>query len=101
MGLITAVRSQLPLPATPPQPVQETSTRAPAPVSAPATAEPIRDDALRQPAETAARAAVILAERDEDHHPATAAKAASEAAREAYIRASRAAGVNPLPLPGF
>lgn len=45
--------------------------------------------------------AVTLAERDPGDHPAAAARAASDAAREAYIRASREAGVNPLPLPRF
>jgi hypothetical protein len=40
-----------------------------------------------------------LAERDESDHPAAEARVAAEAAREAYIRASRAAGVSPLPLP--
>lgn len=101
MGLISAVRSQMPLPATPPQPAREDSPRAPAPQAAPATSGPIRADALRQPADAVAVVAVTLAERDPGDHPAAAARAASDAAREAYIRASRAAGINPLPLPRF
>lgn len=102
MGLISAVRSQMPLPATPPQPAREDLPRTPTPGAVPATVGPIRADALRQPTGTVAMVAVTLAERDAGNHPAAAAaRAASEAAREAYIRTSRAAGVNPLPLPRF
>jgi hypothetical protein len=61
----------------------------------------MRADALRQPVETAALVTLSLAERDESDHPAAAARAASEAARDAYVRASLAAGVSPLPLPEF
>lgn len=100
MALISAVRSQLPLPATPPQPTQESPPRA-AVGPVPAVVNPIRADALRQPAETAALVTLSLAERDEGDHPAAAARAASEAARDAYVRASLAAGVSPLPLPEF
>lgn len=100
MALISAVRSQLPLPPTPPQPTQESPPRA-AGGPVPAVANPMRADALRQPAETAALVTLSLAERDESDHPAAAARAASEAARDAYVRASLAAGVSPLPLPEF
>jgi hypothetical protein len=47
----------------------------------------------------AAQVSVQLAEREADHHPADQARAAAIAAREAYISASIAAGMNPLPLP--
>jgi hypothetical protein len=48
----------------------------------------------------AAAVTARLAERDESDHPVPEARIAAEAAREAYIRASIAAGVSPLPLPG-
>jgi hypothetical protein len=48
----------------------------------------------------AAAVTARLAERDESDHSVPEARIAAEAAREAYIRASIAAGVSPLPLPG-
>ena len=59
----------------------------------------MRRDAVRQSAGLAAQVAVELADRDEDQHPAAEARAVAQAARDAYIKASIAAGVNPLPLP--
>jgi hypothetical protein len=59
----------------------------------------MRVDAVHQPAKLAAQVAVELADHDEDQHPATSARAAADAARAAYIKASIAAGVSPLPLP--
>jgi hypothetical protein len=64
------------------------------PVSAPE-----RKDAPTQTAATAASVTARLAERDESRHPAAEARLAAEAARNAYIQASIAAGVSPLPLP--
>jgi hypothetical protein len=99
MGLITAVRSQMPVvPGPAPQPPEATSRQlveTAAPVS-----EPQRKNAVPQPGVAAAAVTARLAERDESDHPVPEARIAAEAAREAYIRASIAAGVSPLPLPG-
>jgi hypothetical protein len=99
MDLITAVRSQQPiqLPSQP-QSADRTIT-APAAISARPVAESLRRDAVQPPSATAAEVSVQLAEREADHHPADEARAAAIAAREAYINASIAAGMNPLPLP--
>jgi hypothetical protein len=61
--------------------------------------EPLRKNALPQPGSAAAAVASRLAERDESDHPAPEARAAADAARAAYIKASIAAGLSPLPLP--
>jgi hypothetical protein len=100
MDPVTAVRSQVPQPASPSQPALDRPTSAPAARTAPAVAETMRRDAVLQPAATAAMVTARLAEHAEGDHPADKARAAAEAAREAYIRASVAAGLNPLPLPG-
>jgi hypothetical protein len=99
MDSVTAVRSQVPHPAsgTPPLPDRLTSAAA-AQTQKPVT-ETIRSDAVHQPAALSAQVAVEIADHDEDQHPATAARAAADAARVAYIKASIAAGVSPLPLP--
>lgn len=98
MGIMSAVRSQVPVPAM--QPITGTATeRAAMGQSVAAVAQPQHPEALRQPDSAAAAIGVQLAERDEDHDPVAAARIAAEAARDAYIRASVAAGVNPLPLP--
>jgi hypothetical protein len=98
MGLITAVRSQMPVaPGPTPQP-PEASPRQPVETAAPVS-EPQRKDAVPQPGVAAAAVTARLAERDESHHPVPEARIAAEAAREAYIRASIAAGLSPLPLP--
>lgn len=101
MGLITAMRAQLPVAVPSAQPLPESGARQPPAGVAPAVAETTRKDAPQQAAATAATVTARLAERDEGAHPAAAARAASEAAREAYIRASLASGVSPLPLPKF
>ena len=54
------------------------------------------------PGQIAASSAILttrLAERDESRHPAAEARIAADAARKAYIKASIAAGVSPLPMP--
>ena len=99
MDSVTAVRSQVPQPASPSQPAPERLTSAPAARTLPPVTGTILGDAVRQPATLAAQVAVELANHDEDQHPAATARAAADAAREAYIRASIAAGVSPLPLP--
>jgi hypothetical protein len=97
MGIMTAVRSQVPVPPALPQPPQAAADRATDTVRA--VAEPLRKEALRQPHATAGPASLQLSAADEGHEPVVAARAAAQAARDAYIRASIAAGVNPLPLP--
>jgi hypothetical protein len=100
MGSISAYRGQGPVAAMPVPPVPDTAPRrSPAPDAAPVTA-PQRQAALSHPAASQALVTARLAERDETDHPATEARIAAEAAREAYIRASLAAGISPLPLPG-
>ncbi|MFC3087621.1 hypothetical protein [Tabrizicola soli] len=99
MGIISAVRSQLPVPASQPHPASGTSEGASVAQSIAAVAEPLRPDAVRQPDSAPASVGVQLAEVDENREPVVAARAAAEAARDAYIRASIAAGINPLPLP--
>ena len=99
MGIMSAVRSQVPVPASQPHPVTAASERASVARSIAAVAEPLRPDAVRQPDIAPASVGVQLAEVDENREPVVAARAAAEAARDAYIRASIAAGVNPLPLP--
>lgn len=97
MGLITAVRSQMPVAVAPTVP--EPAARAPVAETARPVTETERQDASQQSAASAALVATRLAERDESDHPAAEARLAANAAREAYIKASIAAGVSPLPLP--
>jgi hypothetical protein len=99
MGLIAVVRSQGPVIAAPVQPAPEPAARVPVVEAARPVAETQRKDAPQQSAAAAALVAGRLAERDESDHPAAEARVAAEAAREAYIKASIAAGVSPLPLP--
>ena len=99
MESVSAVRSQLPLPAPSSQATPERLTSAPAAQTQAPVAPTFLADAVRQPAKLAAQTTVELADRDEDQHPAAAARAAADAARTAYIKASIAAGVSPLPLP--
>lgn len=99
MDSVTAIRSQVPVPASSSQPAPDRLTSAPAAQTKRPVTETIRKDAVHQPSGMAAQVAVELAEHDEDAHPATSARAAADAAREAYIKASIAAGISPLPLP--
>ena len=99
MGLITAVRSQMPVAAKPGPTAARGVCRANWCETAAPVSEPERMDAVPQPGLAAAMVTARLAERDESDHPVPEARIAAEAAREAYIRASIAAGVSPLPLP--
>jgi hypothetical protein len=99
MDPVTAVRLQVPTPPVAPQPAPDRPTSASAAQTSPAVAEALRLDTVRQPAVAVGIVTARLAERDEGEHPAAAARAAADAARVAYIKASIAAGVSPLPLP--
>jgi hypothetical protein len=99
MNLITAIRSQGPIPATAPA-TPEPMARMPVVEAARPVAGTQRKDAVIQARGTGTPPNARLAERDESDHPATEARAAAEAARRAYIEASRAIGISPLPLPG-
>ena len=99
MGIMSAVRSQVPVPALPPPPASPASERAPAAQTISAVSQPDRPQAVQQPETTSGAIGVQLAAVDEGKEPVVAARVAAEAARDAYIRASIAAGVNPLPLP--
>lgn len=99
MDAVTAVRSQVPLPSAPPNPATDRLVSAAAAQTAPAVTETLRQDAVRQPAVSPGLVTTHLAERDTSDHPVAEARAAADAAREAYIRASIAAGINPLPMP--
>ena len=99
MSMITAVRTQGQVPASASPTRHEQSVRSPVVEAASPVAETQVKDAPGQPAATAATVTARLAERNESHHPAAEARIAAEAAREAYIKASIAAGVSPLPLP--
>jgi hypothetical protein len=99
MSSIPVLRSQGPAlaPAQPARP--EPAARTPVAAAAPPVSAPIRMDALGQIAANTAIVTTRLAERDESRHPAAEARIAAEAARKAYIKASIAAGISPLPLP--
>ena len=99
MDPVIAVRAQAPLPVSLTHLAPDHVTSMPAAQSTRPVTEAIRKDAVQQPSGMAAQVAIELAERDEDQHPVTAVRAAADAARDAYIRASIAAGLNPLPLP--
>lgn len=99
MSMVTAIRSQSAVPPPAPSARPEAAGRAPLVEAAGPTSAPERKDAATQPTATAASVTARLAERDESRHPAAEARIAAAAAREAYIRASIAAGVSPLPLP--
>jgi hypothetical protein len=98
MGIIASIR--------PPVPVAETPTptevkarpggMSPADVAAP-VAQTLQAQALQQPAGAEATTGrhLMQARMSAD----TTAAAAAEAARDAYIKASIAAGLSPLPLP--
>ncbi|OYW61321.1 MAG: hypothetical protein B7Z10_04965 [Rhodobacterales bacterium 32-66-7] len=98
MDAVTSVRSQMP--AALPLALPERVASAPAAQTAPPVVQTVRNDAVQHPSTLAAQVAVELADQDEDQHPASAARAAADAARAAYIKASIAAGVSPLPMPG-
>jgi hypothetical protein len=99
MDLISAIRSQQPVQQPALQTAADRTVSAPAAISTRPVTETVRRDAPQPPSATVAQAAVQLADRDEGKHPASQARAAAEAARDAYIKASIAAGISPLPLP--
>lgn len=99
MDLISAIRSQQPIQQPSPHPATDRPVSAPAAQSTRPVVETLRRGAVQALSGSAAQASVRLAERDEDHHPAAEARAAAVAAREAYIKASIAAGISPLPMP--
>ena len=99
MDPVTAVRSQVPQPPLPLPPALDRLTSAPAATTAPPVTQTMRHDAVQLPAGTTALLPSRLAERNEGDHPAVEAREAVAAARKAYIKASIAAGLSPLPLP--
>lgn len=99
MDLISAIRSQQPVQTSPQQAPTDRVVSAAVAASMRPVTETMRHDAVQLPTAVATQVSVQLAERDEDKHPAAEARAAAVAAREAYIKASIAAGMSPLPLP--
>jgi hypothetical protein len=99
IGMTSAVRSQGPAVTALAQPAPEPAARVPLAQGARPVTETQRTEAPQQSAATAAAVQARLAERDESDHPAEEARIAAEAARVAYINASREAGISPLPLP--
>jgi hypothetical protein len=97
MGMITSIRAPLPaaeLPSvtTDPGGRETASTGAARPVAATVQVQAVQ----QAPAKTVSGDARLLAMRTTAE---TSAAAAAEAARNAYIKASIAAGISPLPLP--
>ena len=97
MTMITSVRAPLPVSDAPALvPERRRSDPAVAGTTAP-VARTLTERAVRQPmTKPASSGASLLEARTQ---PETTAVAAAEAARTAYIKASIAAGINPLPLP--
>ncbi len=99
MGLNLAVRPQGPVAAAVVPPERDLTLRTPTAPSVRPVTETQRPDAVQQAAATVAAVAARLSGQDGSDHPAAEARAAAEAARMAYIKASLAAGISPLPLP--
>ena len=100
MGLITAVRAQMPVGDSAPQtvtPDTRADLRQPAAAMAPVGETTLPDAPQPLPAKQAAVGPQMLTARDT---LGSSAAATAEAARAAYIKASIAAGISPLPLPG-
>jgi hypothetical protein len=100
MGLITSIRAPLPATDTAAQPAQtapRADMRQPLGRTTPVSEPILRDAPQPIPAKPMAVDANLLAARDTAEAAMTAT---AEAARAAYIRASVAAGINPLPLSG-
>ncbi|MFN4201757.1 MAG: hypothetical protein ACK4GM_01705 [Tabrizicola sp.] len=97
MGMITSIRAPFPVAEAPTQPAGETRpARSDTAGGIAAVAAPVRTDAVTQaPARQAATPQQLLTRATTE----TSAAAAAEAARQAYIKASIAAGISPLPLP--
>lgn len=94
MSQLTSLRSYLMTSGALPQPQPTAEFRGPGPALPEPVSQPQHRAALRQPETLSAT------ERHLPLPPPTSAEAAAQAARRAYIHASIAAGVNPLPLPG-
>lgn len=98
MVIITSIRAPIPvgetpsMPATEPRPGGFSGTASSPPVAAPALVQAVQ----QMPSKPAANDPQLLEARMTAE---TNAAVAAEAARDAYIKASRAAGINPLPLP--
>lgn len=98
MGMITSIRAPLPVAEVPklPEPVDrlDRDTR-PQASTAPVAAVEGRGAVQQMASRPGANDTLLQARLQTD----TQAADAAEAARQAYIQASRAAGVSPLPLP--
>jgi hypothetical protein len=98
IGMITSIRAPLP--------VTDTSLAAPMPRAVPGTTTgetaPVTEPAMKQAIQQAPAKPASLEPRllDPSFTAETSAARAAEDARQAYIRASVAAGISPLPLPG-
>lgn len=93
MSPLTSLRSHLMTSGAVPQPQPTADFRGPGLAVPEPVSQPQHRTALRQPETLSAT------ERHLTLPPPTTAEAAAEAARRAYIHASIAARVNPLPLP--
>lgn len=98
MVIITSIRAPVPVgevfsaPVSEARPSGVTAAGQAAPVAAPALAQAVQ----QLPSKPAANDPQLLEARMTAE---TSAAVAAEAARDAYIKASLAAGINPLPLP--
>lgn len=99
MGMITSIRAPIPVGEAPP-PASASDLRNPA-VARPNAAQPVAETLLSDaPQQLAAKSgAAIPGLMAANPTNETSAAAAAEAARAAYIKASIAAGISPLPLP--
>jgi len=96
MGTITSIRAPVPVAETSPSPLTEPRRAGIPPTAAAAVAAPVLLQAVQQaPSKPFASDAQLLAARTTAE---TSAAEAAEAARTAYIKASIAAGISPLPL---
>ncbi|MBL9047284.1 MAG: hypothetical protein JNK34_08250 [Tabrizicola sp.] len=99
MGMITSIRAPI-LAGEAPAPVASADLRN-TPAARPNTAQPVAETMLSPAAQQPAANTGAAVPRLLAANPAkeTSAAAAAEAARAAYIKASIAAGISPLPLP--
>lgn len=97
MGMITSIRAPFPVAEAPTHPASQARPARPEPAGGiAAVAAPLLSDAVTQ---TPARQAITPQQLVTRAGADTSAAAAAEAARQAYIKASIAAGISPLPLP--
>ena len=96
MSMITSIRAPVPVAEAPLAPSTEPRRAGGVPSAAAAVAVPVLLQAVQQtPSKPFASDSQLLTARTTVE---TRAAEAAEAAREAYIKASIAAGINPLPL---